>query len=125
MKRGEDWALNARDRGPAKKLARDYVDSTRHPTEYYLYFFVVIIVLDMVARNKTEIEALVYALLFALILVIIADVFFIKRGLRKLLAERMPGTPYPTGLTWYTFTRTAQPRRMRVPKPAVRPGDKI
>src|ERR1700722_1237229 len=25
MRRGEDWALSARDKGPAKKLVRDYV----------------------------------------------------------------------------------------------------
>jgi hypothetical protein len=124
MKRGEDWALNARDRGPVRKLARDYVDSARHPTEYYMYVFVVLLVIDLAGR-KTGLASLTYILLLVLVVVIAADVFFIRRGLRKLMAERLPGTPYPPGLTWYVFTRTAQIRRFRVPAPAVRPGDKI
>ena len=44
MKRGEEWALGPRDRGPIKKLARDYVDSHRRPSEYYMYVLVVLLV---------------------------------------------------------------------------------
>ena len=34
VRRGEEWAMPARDRGPAKALARDYVDSKRRVSEY-------------------------------------------------------------------------------------------
>ena len=37
MQRGEQWALPARDRGPVKALARDYVDSRRRLSEFYMY----------------------------------------------------------------------------------------
>src|SRR5277367_4167302 len=35
QRRGEEWALGQRDRGPARKLARDYVDANRRPSEFY------------------------------------------------------------------------------------------
>src|SRR5215470_5540195 len=35
MRRGEAWALNPRDRGPGRALARDFVDSKRRVSEYY------------------------------------------------------------------------------------------
>src|SRR5215471_21653186 len=44
MRRGEDWALSPRDRGPVRKLAWDYVDSHRRPSEYYMYVLIVLLV---------------------------------------------------------------------------------
>src|SRR5580693_274731 len=35
MKKGESWAVNPGDGGPAKALARDYIGSKRRISEYY------------------------------------------------------------------------------------------
>ena len=48
MRRGEDWALLPRDRGPVKALARDYIDSRRHIGEYLFIILIVVIVLTFV-----------------------------------------------------------------------------
>src|ERR1039458_9953610 len=53
MKRGEAWALNPRDRGPTRALARDFVDSKRRISEYYMYVLVILLV-AVFLRNKTE-----------------------------------------------------------------------
>ena len=53
MKRGEAWALNPRDRGPARALARDYIDSKRRISEYYMYILVLLLA-AVFLRNKTE-----------------------------------------------------------------------
>src|SRR5579859_5747960 len=45
MRRGEEWALPARDRGPARALIRDYVDSRRRLSEFYMYGLLVLLVL--------------------------------------------------------------------------------
>src|SRR5215471_15045167 len=50
MRRGEDWALGPRDRGPIRKLARDYVDAHRRPSEYYMYVLIVLLV-ALLSRN--------------------------------------------------------------------------
>src|SRR5215469_8446174 len=36
VRRGEEWALPARDRGQVKALARDYVDYRRRLSEFYM-----------------------------------------------------------------------------------------
>ena len=122
MKRGEDWALNIRDRGPVKKLARDYVDSKRRVSEYYLYAMIVMLIVLM-SRNAT-LSLFIFPLLLVLVAAVAVDGFFIRRSLMRLAAERCPGES-TRGLTWYAVMRSMQIRRMRVPKPQVKPGDKI
>jgi len=51
VRRGEEWALPPRDRGPVKALARDYVDSKRRVSEYYMYGLLVLLVLLFIIIN--------------------------------------------------------------------------
>ena len=122
MKRGEGWALNPRDRGPARALARDYVDSTRRISEYYMYVLVVLLAAVFV-RSKA-VQEYISPLVLVLILVIVVDALILRRGLQKLLAERLPNES-TRGLTTYAVMRALQIRRFRVPAPRVGPGDKI
>ena len=122
MRRGEAWALNPRDRGPARALARDYIDSKRRVSEYYMYILVVL--LAAVFVRSTAAQAIISPLVLVLIAVIIIDASLIRRGLRRLMAERLPNESMK-GLTAYSVMRALQIRRFRVPVPRVRPGDKI
>jgi hypothetical protein len=122
MRRGEDWALGPRDKGPARKLARDYVDAHRRPSEYYMYALIVLLVL-LLSHNKALTSYVSY-LVMALVAVILIDGFLIRNALRKLIAERLPGES-SRGLTTYAVFRAMQIRRLRVPVPGVRPGEKF
>jgi hypothetical protein len=122
MRRGEDWALGPRDQGPLKKLARDYVDSHRRASEFYMYALLVLLV-ALFTRNPV-VESYTGPLVFVLIAIIAVDGFLIRRGLYKLAAERYPGQS-TRGLTWYAVMRAMQIRRFRNPQPSVKPGDKI
>jgi Protein of unknown function (DUF3043) len=122
MKQGEAWALNPRDRGPAKALARDYIDSKRRVSEYYMYILVVLLA-AVFLRNKTE-QQYISPLVLVLVVVILLDAQIIRRSLRKLVAERLPGES-TRGLTVYAVMRALQIRRFRMPAPRVRPGDKF
>jgi hypothetical protein len=99
MKQGESWALNPRDRGPVRALARDYIDSKRRISEYYMYILV-------------------------LVVIILIDAQLIRRSLVKLVAQRLPGES-TRGLTMYAVMRALQIRRFRMPAPRVQPGDKF
>src|SRR5215469_2263659 len=79
MRRGEDWALLPRDRGPVRKLARDWVDAHRRPSEYYMYVLVLLLV-ALLSRNKT-LNTYVSPLVLVLIAIIAIDAFFIRRTL--------------------------------------------
>jgi Protein of unknown function (DUF3043) len=122
QKAGEEWALPAKDRGPVRKLARDYVDSRRWISEYYMYILVVLVA-ALFVRNKA-IQTYLAPFVLLLVVVIAVEGWIIRRGLRRLLAERLPGESY-RGLTSYTIMRAIQIRRFRMPQPRVRPGDKI
>jgi hypothetical protein len=122
MRRGETWALNPRDRGPARALARDYVDSKRRISEYYMYVLVVLVV--VVFLRAKAVQAIATPFILVLVAVVILDAQVIRRGLRRLMAERLPGES-TRGLTWYAVFRALQIRRFRLPAPRVQPGAKI
>jgi hypothetical protein len=122
MKRGESWALNPRDRGPARAIARDYIDSHRRPSEYYMYVLLFLLV-AVFARNKT-LQDYISPLVLVLVVIILIDAQLIRRQLNRLVAARLPGES-TRGLTFYAVMRALQIRRFRVPAPRVRPGDRI
>jgi len=122
MKQGESWALNPRDRGPVRALARDYIDSKRRISEYYMYILVLLLA-AVFLRNKTE-QQYISPLVLVLVVVILVDAQVIRRSLRRLIAERLPGES-TRGLTVYAVMRALQIRRFRIPAPRVRPGDKF
>jgi hypothetical protein len=122
MRRGEEWALGPRDRGPVRKLARDYVDSHRRASEYYMYVLVLLLI-ALLSRNKT-LETYVTPLVLVLIVVIALDAYLIRRALRKLVAERCPNES-TRGMTTYAVMRALQIRRFRMPAPRLKPGDKF
>jgi Protein of unknown function (DUF3043) len=122
MRRGEEWALPARDRGPVKALARDYVDSKRRISEYYMYVMIVVIIVLFVRAASVQLYAEPIAL--ALIVFIIVDAFFLRQGLKRLIEQRLPGKSV-RGVALYAVFRALQVRRFRVPPPRVSPGTKV
>jgi hypothetical protein len=122
MRRGEEWALSPRDRGPIKKLARDYVDSHRRPSEYYMYVLVILLV-ALLSRNS-KLNTYVSPLVLVLIAVVVVDAYLLRRSLLRLAAERYPAES-TRGMTTYAVMRGLQIRRFRMPAPRVKPGDKF
>jgi len=122
MRKGESWALNPRDRGPARALARDYIDSKRRISEYYMYILVVLLA-AVFLKSKAE-QNFISPLVLVLVLIIVIDAQLIRRGLHRLVAERLPGES-TRGLTMYAVMRALQIRRFRMPTPRVKPGEKI
>ena len=120
MRRGEDWALPPRDRGPVKALARDYVDSKRRVSEYYMYGLLVLLVLLFVP--SLIVKTIVPLLVLSAVLVMAIEGFYIGRRVKSLAAQRLPGES-TRGLGLYAGMRALQIRKLRVPKPRVDPGD--
>jgi Protein of unknown function (DUF3043) len=120
MRRGEEWALGPRDRGPIKKLARDYVDSRRRPSEFYMYVLVLLLI-ALLSRDKA-LNTYVSPLVIVLIVVVAIDAFFLRRSLHRLAAERYPSES-TRGMTTYGVMRALQIRRFRMPAPRLKPGD--
>jgi DUF3043 family protein len=124
MRRGEEWALTPRDRGPVKQLARDYVDGHRRPSEFYMYALIVLVISLVAGKAHKALNSDLQFLLLAIIAVIIVDAILLRRSIAKLAKERLPGES-TRGITIYAVMRALQLRRFRTPAPRVKPGDKF
>ena len=122
MRRGEEWALPARDRGPAKALVRDYVDSRRRISEYYMYVMLILVILLFI--RVPSIQRLAEPVVLLLIVFVIVDAWLLRMSLKRLIARRLPGES-TRGVTLYAVFRALQIRRFRVPPPRVTPGTKV
>ncbi|MFF2080462.1 DUF3043 domain-containing protein [Kitasatospora sp. NPDC058162] len=118
---GDERHLPARDKGPVRKFARDYVDSRWSLAEFFLPAAVVILVLSIVKVPALQLLSTLLFLLFFVL--VILDFVRLGLGLRKQVAERFAGQN-TRGTVAYGIMRTLQMRRLRLPKPQVRRGEK-
>ena len=122
LQRGEQWALPPKDRGPVRGLARDYVDSRRGLSEYYLFAALPLLVLLFL--RVPDVQLIADALILVILAVVIGEGYYIGRKVDKMAAERYPGVSR-RGVKIYAFVRNTQLRRLRMPKPRVARGGPV
>jgi hypothetical protein len=120
--RGDEAALPLRDRGPARRFVRNYVDARRSTGEYFLPTIFIVLVLTLIPVQAIQYGAI--ALMYALLLIAVVDGFFLSRKIRAAVTEKFPGTS-TKGLGMYAWLRSTQMRRLRAPHPQVKIGDKV
>jgi hypothetical protein len=120
--RGEQWAMPQKDQGPVRALARDVTDARRGVGEYYMILVIVAVAGLLVLPDSLKYVA--DLLVLALIVVIAVEGWFVGRKVKRLAAERHPGQS-THGVTAYVMFRSINLRRLRMPKPRVKPGDKV
>jgi hypothetical protein len=122
---GEEAYLLPRDRGPMRRLARDVVDSRRNAaTFFFVGLFVVLLGTSQGFPQPVRIGAnTLFLVLFAATAI---DTFLLVRKVKALGSERFPKEAQATrGLFFYVVMRSISFRRLRVPKPQVKIGDKV
>ncbi|MFD3457517.1 DUF3043 domain-containing protein [Streptomyces sp. NPDC058691] len=118
---GDERYLPARDKGPVRKFARNYVDSRFRAAEFFLPMAVVILVLSMVP--SPALKNLSLLLWLVVIVLIVVDSAVSGLLLRRELAKRFPDQN-TRGAVAYALMRSLQLRRLRLPKPQVKRGTK-
>jgi hypothetical protein len=124
MMAGDDKYLMPRDRGPVKAYVRDVVDSRRN----LLGLFMPLAILVFVALLIPNVVIQQYATLLCLIMLVAMVFEGVVNGRRiaRLARQRFPKeTVKGSSIGWYAFVRGSQLRKLRVPKPRLRPGDPI
>ncbi|MFF4648923.1 DUF3043 domain-containing protein [Streptomyces sp. NPDC001380] len=119
---GDERALPARDKGPVRRFARDFVDSRFTVAEWFLPFAVVILILSVLRNPALQFVSLLMWLV--VIVGIVVDSVRHAVVLRKQLRQRFPNESHK-GVTAYALMRTLQMRRLRLPKPQVKRGAKL
>jgi hypothetical protein len=119
---GDERYLPARDKGPVRKFARDFIDSRFNVAEFFLPMAVIILVLSVVRVGSLQTIALL--LWLVVIVLIVLDSLVTGFRLRKQLAERFEGHNR-RGAVAYALMRSLQMRRLRLPKPQVKRGGRL
>ncbi|MFI6319432.1 DUF3043 domain-containing protein [Nonomuraea sp. NPDC050556] len=127
MLAGDEKYFPARDRGPAKKFAREWVDSRRLPSQYFLPFSLLILVATWIPW-PTEIRNVVLGwvitigwplMMFGVLFTSVYVAWKVKRE----AAAKLPGESMK-GVGFYAAMRALQIRKLRFPPPQVLPGGK-
>jgi hypothetical protein len=120
MVTGDERHLPAQHRGPARRWARDYVDSRWNLGELLLPTAFVVLLLGLVPRLQVVTVFLVPAL-YVFALAVVVNGYFMARRVNRIAVQRFGESA--RGVGRYAALRSAQVRRFRMPKPMVKRGE--
>jgi hypothetical protein len=124
MRQGKEDYLLPRDKGPDRALVRDVVDARRNVATYVLFsFFILIFTTSPSVPAAVRIGG--NLLFYLLLLAVVLDSLLLTRKVKTTLAERFPKDPIRKGTTMYAIMRSLSIRRLRIPAPRVKLGQKV
>lgn len=135
LRTGDESKLPPRDAGPVRRLVRDVVDSRRGVGGYFLFTTLGVLLVQILLQVATsrqyltpaasaQIQVVLMYVWYALILLVAVDSFLLVRRMNRIVRERHPDHT-ERGLAMYAVMRSLQIRRLRLPKPKVKPGAEI
>jgi len=122
---GDERHLPARDAGPAKRLARDVVDSRF--TLGQIFFGMILVVLAAsfaIPHDYNTVLAAVNLLSFVAVIAVFVDSLRVGRKAKSMVTAAY-GDKDAYGVTAYATIRAMQPRRFRRPPPKVKRGESV
>lgn len=121
LRRGDEDSLPRRDRGKTRRLARDYVDSTRMLSNYLLWLFPLMIISAFVPGL-----AVVQLVVLVVFVALLVEWYFVGRRIRAMALSRF-GDAQGGNMTigFYAGSRAYLPRRWRLPAPRVERGEEF
>ncbi|QKJ19651.1 DUF3043 domain-containing protein [Microbacterium hominis] len=120
MANGDPRYLPARDQGPQRKFARDFVDSGWHLGEAVMPAMVVVILATFIPVVAVQYWSFVALWIF--IFFVIGDMVLTSIRVKQATKARFGADKIEKGLGWYAAMRTIQMRFLRLPKPQVKRG---
>ncbi|MDF5758514.1 DUF3043 domain-containing protein [Spongiactinospora sp. TRM90649] len=127
MMRGEEKYLPARDRGQVRRFARDWVDSRRIVSQYFLPFSVIILLATMLPFQGDLKQVIYMAVITVGWPIMMVGVLFtsiwVSWKVKRLAAAKFPDESL-RGVGFYAAMRALQIRKLRFPPPMFLPGGK-
>lgn len=117
--RGEETSLLKRDQGPVRRMVRDVVDSRRSLA--WVLLPVAILVLATSFSTNNTVKVVSFEIWLAALAAAGIEMVFTAAAVRKALRESFPDEKKRGTHVWYGVLRTLTMRRLRVPRPQVRP----
>ncbi|MGH3449260.1 MAG: DUF3043 domain-containing protein [Haloechinothrix sp.] len=124
MMAGDDRYLLPRDRGPVKAFVRDVVDSRRNLLGLFMPLAILVFVSLLIPFPAVQQAATL--LVTVMLMGMAIEGVLNGRRITRMVRERFPDEPVKgVSIGWYSFIRASQIRRLRVPKPRLKPGDPV
>jgi hypothetical protein len=120
MLTGDDRYLPPRDKGPARRFVRDYVDARHSAGEYLLIAVMVVLMVSLLP--SPVIKAVTVIVLYGLVIVVAVDTWLLRRRVQRLVTAKF-GAEKAHGAGGYAMMRALQLRRSRLPRPLVQRGE--
>jgi hypothetical protein len=115
---GDERHLPARDKGPARRFVRDYVDARRNVGEMFIPAALVILGASLIPNQYVIVGSLVS--LYGLVLLVVLDSLWLRRTLKRVTVETFGDKAQ--GAPGYGVMRALQIRRTRLPRPQTQRG---
>lgn len=122
MAKGDERYFLKRDQGDVRRFIRDYVDSRRTIAEFFLPIIVIVLLTSFIAIDVVAIFSTL--LMLATMFMVIFDLVFLNIRVKREIRSRFPDDDQ-RGHGLYAIARATQIRKLRLPKPNVRPGDTV
>lgn len=120
LRTGDERRYPPRDRGPARRIARNWVDGRRNVGDFFWPAVIVAIVLILLPVPVVQMSS--SYLLVGFYLVLMADTGWSLLGLKKVLEAKVPDAAVRKGSLPYAFGRSLQSRKRRLPAIQVERG---
>lgn len=122
MMSGDERYLPPRDQGPVKAFARDFIDSRWRLSEFFVFMAIGILIAAFI-RNP-QVQATVSLLWFLITGLVALELVWVLTRLSGNLKERWPQKADRKGALFYAAMRALQIRKLRIPPPRVKVGEK-
>lgn len=123
MMAGEEKFLTMRDRGPQRRLVRNFVDARFTAGELVLPALFAVVLLTFI-DNQTIATYSLFGM-WALFAVVAVDAWVVGRLAKQKVTQKYGAEQMESGMAWYAAMRSIQMRPMRIPKPQVKRGEKV
>jgi len=120
---GEERYLTPRDKGPQKRMVRDFVDSRFTAGQVLMPALVASVLITFI--DSPLVQLVVMILLYVFLFALVVNAVLIGRAAKKAVEAKYGVDKTEQGLVRYAAMRSAQSRFLRLPKPQVKRGDKI
>lgn len=122
MVAGDERGFLGRDKGPVRKFLRDYVDSRRTVAEFFLPIILLVLITSFV--NSEQVRLFSTLLWVGSMLLVIVDLTILGIRVKREVRKRFPDDTR-RGHVLYAVARSTQIRKLRLPKPTVKPGTPV
>lgn len=122
MMSGDERYLPPRDQGPVKAFARDFIDCRWRLSEFFVFLAIGILIAAFI-RNP-QVQATVSLLWFLVTALVALELVWVLTRLSGNLKERWPEKNDRKGALFYAGMRALQIRKLRIPPPRIKVGEK-